>query len=79
MELTPATSRVYQTILNAHNAGQEPTREDLRSTIYGTRRNTLSSVSRAINTLEEQRLVDVRFSTAEGAEVIIPTERKDTQ
>ena len=75
MELTPSESRIYESIIAATQVGNPATFEDLRAEHYGTRANTLATVSRAINSLEEKGLVEVTHSVHRAAEIVTPTEK----
>lgn len=77
MELTPSESRVYESIIAATQVGNPATFEDLRAEHYGTRANTLPTITRVINALEKKGLVEVRHSAQRAAEVVTPSE-KDT-
>lgn len=75
MELTPSESRVYETVIANTQVGNPPTFEDIRSEHYGTRPNTLATVARAVNSLEEKGLVEVTHSVHRAAEIVTPTEK----
>lgn len=75
MELTPSESRIYESIIAATQVGNPATFEDLRAEHYGTRPNTLSAVSRAVNSLEQKGLVEVRHSAQRAAEIVTPAEK----
>ena len=75
MELTPNESRIYETIVARTEVGNPPTFEDIRSEHYGTRKNTLATVKRAINSLEEKGLIEVTHSVHRGAEIVTHSEK----
>lgn len=75
MELTPSESRIYESIIAATQIGDPATFEDLRSEHYGTRKNTMATVSRAVRSLEAKGLVDVTYSVHRAAEIVTPTEK----
>ena len=72
MELTPNESRIYEIIIGRTEVGNPPTHEDIRAELYGTRKNTMPAVKRAVNSLESKRLVDVTHSVHRSAEIITP-------
>jgi DNA-binding MarR family transcriptional regulator len=77
IELTPNEARVYESIVGRTSVGNPPTHEDLRAEFYGTRKNTLPAIKRAVNTLEAKGLVDVTHSVHRGAEIVSPTQEKE--
>lgn len=75
MSMTPSQKKHLAALTeHANHYGAGPTRDELGEAVYGGRKGTAPSVTRAVNALEGMGYVQVLWNAERNAETFSPTD-----